>query len=92
MSEEHRNKLRFFCPLWNAKPQTLRSLLSCVYTQSFKYRNYNSTLQFQICSHLKTLPSNGTRTSRTPLLTNLHRLSGRHARSQGGKTRTAGLT
>ena len=41
MSEEHRNEPYFFSPLWNTKPQTLRSLLSRVYTRLFKYRNYN---------------------------------------------------
>ena len=38
----------------NAKPQTWRSLLSRVYTRYFKYCDYNSSLQFWICSHVKT--------------------------------------
>ena len=48
MSEEHKNEPRFFSPLWNAKPQTRRSLLSRVYSV-----NQISQLQFFIAiSHL----------------------------------------
>ena len=54
MSEEHRNEPRFFSPLWNAKPQ-LGEVFSLMCTQEFKYHNYNSSLQFQIRSHVKTL-------------------------------------
>ena len=52
MSEEHRNKPGFFSPLWNAKAQTRRRLLSlsCVHSVI-----QISQLQFQICCRVNTV-------------------------------------
>ena len=47
MSEEHRNEPRFFSLLWNAKPQTWRSLHSRVYVPAYPVIQI-SQLQFVI--------------------------------------------